>query len=94
MRSTHTKQRGVIKLIEAGSGHIVGECIISGSHKISVEQAKKSYEAHQVDDISLLEKWCYAWCLSDVKKYNNPIPYKHPKGAVIWVNLQYGKNDD
>lgn len=87
MMSTHTKQRGIIKLIEAGSGHVVGECFISGSHKVSLEQANQSYEAHQVDDISLLEKWCYAWRLSDVKKYNNPIPYKHPRGAVIWVNL-------
>jgi hypothetical protein len=87
MRSTHTNQRGTIKLIEAGSGMIVGECMITGSHKVSLSLAKQSYEAHQVDDLSLLEKWCYAWRLSSVKKYDKPIPYNHPRGAVIWVNL-------
>ena len=55
---------------------VIGPCI-----------AKQSYEAHQVDDLSLLEKWCYAWRLCKVKKYDKPIPYDHPKGAVIWVNL-------
>ncbi len=60
MRSTHTKQRGIIKLIEAGSGHIVGECMIAGSHEVSEEIAKHSFEAHQVEDLSLLKKWRYA----------------------------------
>tara|TARA_R110002096_G_scaffold92501_3_gene209109 strand:+ start:458 stop:682 length:225 start_codon:yes stop_codon:yes gene_type:complete len=43
--------------------------------------------SHQVKDLSLLKKWRYAWRLCNVKKYNKPIPYNHPKGAVIWVNL-------
>jgi hypothetical protein len=87
MRSTQTKQRGVIKLIESGSGHIVGECMIAGSHKVSKDLARQSFSAHQVEDLSLLEKWCFAWRLCNVKKYDKPIPYKHPQGAVVWVNL-------
>lgn len=87
MRSTHTNQRGRIKLIEAGSGMIVGECLLAGSHKVSDHLAAHSFEAHQVEDLSLLKKWCYAWRLCCVKKYEKPIPYNHPRGAVIWVNL-------
>jgi hypothetical protein len=87
MRSTHTKHRGVIQLIEAGSGLIVGQCTLIGSHEVSDEMAKESFDAHQVADLSLLKKWCYAWRLCNVHKYEKPIPYKHPKGAVIWVNL-------
>jgi len=87
MRATQTNQRGIIKLIEAGSGHIVGECMISGSHKVSESLAEQSFECHQVEDLSLLKKWCYAWRLCNVKRYDKPIPYTHPKGAVIWVNL-------
>jgi hypothetical protein len=87
MRSTHTKARGLIKLIESKSGHIVGECIIVGSHKVTADLAKQSFDSHQVEDLVLLEKWCYAWHLSDVKRYEKPIPYEHPKGAVIWVKL-------
>lgn len=87
MRSTQTKARGLIKLIESGSGLVVGECVITGCHKVSEDLAQKSFECHQVEDITLLKKWCYAWRLCDIKKYKKPIPYKHPRGAVIWVNL-------
>ena len=44
MRATQTNQRGIIKLIEAGSGHIVGECMITGSHKVSESLAEQSFE--------------------------------------------------
>ena len=87
MRSTHTKQRGVVKLIEAGSGLIVGECMIAGSHEVTDDLAKQNFSANQFDDLILLKKWRYAWRLCNVKKYKQPVPYKHPKGAVIWVNL-------
>lgn len=29
----------------------------------------------------------YAWVLKDVIKFKNPVPYKHPSGAVTWVTL-------
>lgn len=32
-------------------------------------------------------KRTYAWVFDKPKIYNEPIPYKHPMGAVIWVNL-------
>lgn len=87
MRATHTNQRGLIKLIEAGSGLIMGECMIAGSHEVTEDLARQSFNAHQVSDYNLLKKWRYAWRLCNVKKYEKPIPYKHPKGAVIWVKL-------
>lgn len=65
----------------------MGECEIINSFKITKEQAEKSFNAHQVSDLSLLNKWCYAWELSNVIKYKKPIPYCHPRGAVIWVKL-------
>lgn len=87
MRSTHTNHRGIIKLIEAGSGLIVGECMIAGSHLVTEDLARQSFSAHQVDDLNLLKNWRYAWRLCNVKKYQEAIPYQHPRGAVIWVNL-------
>jgi len=87
MRSTRTKVRGLIKLIESGSGLIVGECEISGCHKIDDREIEYMFCMHQVDDVGLLKRWCWAWELANVKKYNTPIPYQHPRGAVIWVNL-------
>lgn len=29
----------------------------------------------------------YAWKLKDVVKFENPIEYKHPSGAVIWGTM-------
>ena len=29
----------------------------------------------------------WAWELADAKKYDEPVPYKHSKGAVVWVKL-------
>ena len=88
MRSTKTNVRGRIGLIESGSGLIVGEAILTGCGKpLNEFTALITAEYHQVVDFSLLKKWKYPWSIDEVKKYDEPIPYKHPKGAVIWVKL-------
>lgn len=88
MRTTCTKKRGKIYLIESGSKTIVGECEIVDSFKLNQKMKKENIKKHGVRDISLLDKWDSAWVLSNVVKYDSPIPYTHPKGAVIWVNLE------
>ena len=88
MRSTKTNIRGKIGLIESGSGLIVGEAVLTGCGKpLNEFTALITAEYHQVTDLDLLIKWKYPWSFDDVKKYDKPIPYKHPKGAVIWVKL-------
>ena len=89
MRCSKTKIRGIIGLIESGSGMIVGEAELKGclQEPISELGAKVLKKFHQVEDLSLLKKWKYAWVLEKAKRYDKPIPYKHPKGAVIWVNI-------
>lgn len=87
MRSTKTKARGIIQLIESGSGLIVGQCMLAGCHEVTRNMAENNFESHQVEDLELLKKWRFAWRLCNVEKYQNPIPYTHPQGAVIWVNL-------
>lgn len=87
MRSTNTRIRGKIKLIEAGSAHVVGECRLVDAFPVSPELARERIDVHQVEDLSLLKKWRYAWQLDDVKPYASPEPYRHPQGAVIWVSL-------
>lgn len=87
MRTQCTKVRGTIYLIEAGSGLIRGECQLIDSFKVSPEDIIINKDKHQVDDLKLLKKWNCAWVLSDIIVYDKPIPYKHPQGAVIWVNL-------
>ena len=89
MRSKPTNIRGRIGLIEQGTGLIVGECILDCVGE-SVDNFDVGYghHMHKVDDFSLLEKWKYPWVLSGAKRYEDPIPYKHPKGAVTWVRIK------
>lgn len=88
MRSTRTKIRGHIGLIEAGSGMIVGEAHLVGCAVIEdLEDVTAYYSHHRVDDLSLLKKWKWAWILDNVIRFDTPKPYNHPKGAVIWVKL-------
>lgn len=87
MRSSPTKITGRIALIESGSGMIVGEANLIGCSYLPIKPCDKYFDKHKVEDTKLLKKWKYPWILSDAKRYTNPIPYKHPQGAVIWVNL-------
>jgi len=85
MRSSMTHIRGLIGLIESGSGLVIGSAELTDSFE--VPQGDWCYPFHKVEDLSLLEKWPYAWVLSNAKRFDEPIPYKHPKGAVIWVKI-------
>ena len=87
MRATTTKVRGKIGLIESGSGLIVGEAELFGCSAVPVPRVKDLVQFHQVEDLELLKKWKYAWFLKNAKRYKEPIPYSHPRGAVIWVKL-------
>lgn len=88
MRSKPTKVRGRIGLIEAGSGLIVGECEILGVGE-SIKNFNLGYgqHFHRVEDLSLLDKWHIPWIMGNPVRYKEPIPYDHPKGAVIWVKV-------
>lgn len=88
MRSTKTKVRGKIGLIESGSGMIVGEAHLLTCVEVPKDKQEETINFHKVEDFQLLDKWKWAWLLSRAKRYDKPIPYKHPQGAVIWVNLQ------
>lgn len=92
IRGMNTKNRGLIGLIESGSGLVVGTCEIVGSHTLDCE--------HQMNEA--LEKGCipnkeritnaynkpHAWEIENAKRLDSPIKYKHPKGAIIWIVLE------
>jgi hypothetical protein len=85
MRSSRTKIKGKIGLIESGTGLIVGEANLIGCSPHPVPKLEYLKLFHQIENLDLLDKWHYAWYLEKAKRYNKPIPYTHPKGAVIWV---------
>lgn len=87
MRSRPTRITGKIQLIESGSGTIVGEAVLINGQNKPIAPDLKHFDKHKIDDISLLKKYKYPWILQNAKRYKKPIPYNHPKGAVIWVNV-------
>lgn len=87
MRTTRTTIRGKIGLIESGSGMIVGEVELIGCSPKPIPPDRSLIVYHKVEDMELIKKWKYAWYLNKAKRYDKPIPYAHPKGAVIWVKL-------
>ena len=92
MRSRKTHLTGWIGLIEQGTGLIVGKAFLTGGwRKPSEQELIDNMHNHMVEDLSLLKKWCYAWTLEQAERFENPIPYDHPKGAVIWVKFNTNK---
>ena len=90
IRSANTNIRGKIKLIQAGSGLVVGGCYLVDSFKFFPIFSDASFNQHRVSSDILNRfkyKTPYAWQMERIKKYKRPQKYKHPPGAVVWVNL-------
>ncbi len=69
---------------------IFGTADLIDCKKINFEEYKKGEALHcvtQENGISLPYKNTYTWILTDSNWFETPIPYVHPKGAVIWVKL-------
>ena len=92
MRSRNTKIRGRILLIKSGSGKVYGEADLVDVINFKDENLKNLMSKignHCVDYSEKPEfnKYRYAWVLENVFEYEEPIPYIHPQGAVIWVKF-------
>lgn len=95
IRGNNTKIRGKIGLIESGSGMIVGECEIINSWPFFEFPLRLNKSRHHItfDDLEKMNyKLAWTWELKNAKRYNNPIPYTHPQGAVVWVKLRKEKS--
>lgn len=91
IRSSGTKRRGKIALIESGSGEIKGYAELVDDLPLTKDNLLKNISKHQVSKERILKgigyKKPHAWVLKNAKRLNPPKKYKHPQGAVIWVKL-------
>ena len=88
IRGSRTKVRGTIELIQSGSGLVIGTAEIVDCIELSIDLYKSSFDKHQINEVGNLPyKKTYAWVMKNPHRYAKPRPYKHPQGAVIWVNL-------
>lgn len=91
IRGSNTKIRGKIALIKSGTKKIYGYATSTDSIELSDKIFLHAQEHHAIPKNickTVKYKKKYAWVLKRVKKLKEPIPYKHPQGAVIWVNLK------
>ncbi|MCA1060358.1 ASCH domain-containing protein [Rossellomorea aquimaris] len=90
IRGSNTKIRGTIALIKSGSGMVYGEVNLIDSKELTLKDYQESHEFHCVQSENAQDlpyQKTYAWVLENPKIYPEPLSYKHPMGAVIWVNL-------
>jgi hypothetical protein len=90
IRGSRTKIRGKIGLIKSGTGHIYGTAnLVDCQGPFTDLEFKQNRDKHLVSDLGQVARYkkVYAWVLKDVQKLPEPIPYNHPRGAIIWVNI-------
>jgi hypothetical protein len=85
IRSSGTRIRGPIALIESRSGTVVGTCeLIDSIGPLTRAQCREN--ARKAGNF-VAETGSYAWVLQGARRLRTPVPYRHPRGAIIWVRL-------
>ncbi|WP_158044868.1 ASCH domain-containing protein [Skermanella pratensis] len=93
MRKTGCSHRGEIALIRKGSGHVVGIARVTDSrpHLATIEAYAEAEPFHRIpverQQKAFADGWRVPWVLADARPLPQPVAYRHPSGAVIWVNL-------
>jgi hypothetical protein len=93
MRKTACRLRGRIALIRKGSGQVVGTAeVIDTLPPLDTRDAyAASEDRHRIPPArqatAFADGWRHPWVLRNAQKLSTPIPYQHPRGAVIWVTL-------
>lgn len=91
LRSKPTQVRGEIALIQGGSCLVVGTAReAEAKGPLSREQLQAAAKEGRIgsDEAEAMDyPNTYAWVLEDVKILPEPVPYQHPRGAIIWVRL-------
>lgn len=93
MRKRACKYRGLIALIRKGSGLVVGTATVTDCRPPLMTRPAYS-EAERFHRIpparqekAFADGWTIPWVLSGARSLPRPVPYQHPSGAVVSVNL-------
>lgn len=94
IRGTRTTTRGPIYIIPSGSGRVVGCCeIVDVLGPLTLDEMIANTDAHLTlaDELHLTGlpyKNTFAWVVSNPQRFATPVSYKHPSGAITWVDLE------
>lgn len=90
IRGRATTIRGPIALIASGSGLVWGLVEVIDSFPLTPKVYYQGEALHRIPDPAtrpLPYPQSHAWVLAHPRRFRVPQPYRHPRGAVIWVNL-------
>jgi ASCH domain len=91
IRGARTSVRGRIGLIASRSGTVIGVCdLVDCVGPLTAEEFRKNAKkAGMRPSEAKLGSYrqTYAWVLYMPRLLKQPVPYRHPSGAVIWVRL-------
>jgi len=89
IRGSATSRRGLIALIQSGSGTVVGTCeLVDCVGPLTLEQLNANSALAGLGQVHrLFYRRTFAWVLRHARRLAEPVPYVHPTGAVIWVRL-------
>lgn len=94
MRKKNCKICGAIALIRKGSGLVVGTAhVVDSKPPIATRADYAAAELkHRIpparQERAFTDGWCTPWVLANAEPLKKTVRYKHPSGAVVWVNLE------
>ncbi len=91
IRGCWTSKRGRILLAKSGTNTIVGETEIIDCIELDTVDFIFNENHHKIPKEKHKNKLpyphTYAWVFKHSIRYEKPVDYDHPRGAVIWVNI-------
>ena len=95
MRSKATRYRGWVGLIRKGSGKVSGVARLAEvGEALDEEELVGSIGRHGIPEEMIrsggIGKWVVPWKFEDVRILAEPVPYRHPNGAITLFNFDPG----
>lgn len=91
IRGSRSTIRGTIALIPSGSGTIAGVCELTDCiGPLTPHSFKKNARKAGIRPCEAQLGWyrqTFAWVVKNARWLQQPVPYNHPSGVIIWVNL-------
>ena len=91
IRGSRPSVRGQIALVASGSGTVVGLCdLVDCVGPLTANQFRKNANKAGMRPSEAELGWyrqTYAWVVDKARRVDQPVPYQHPSGAVIWVSI-------
>jgi hypothetical protein len=92
MRRRGLSHRGERALVRSGSGLVVGLCdLVDSLPGLDREAFDAAEDRHGIAAEARPEAfrrgWNVPWVVDGARPLSRPVPYRHPQGAVTFVNL-------